>query len=420
MKTRTWKAIPGYRGYEVSDDGLVRKTDGTLCLLRDDKNGYKRVSLKGYKRSVMVHRLVGYAFLENDRPDRIHINHKNGIRYDNRVENLEWCTPQENIVHSYDTLLNKNTTHVVVTDITTGEKKWYRSFKDVGRNIGIYPSVFVPYVRLSKDNPIANRYIIEVSDPESMINRSNTIVFGDEIYVYDFLTDETVEYPSILMAAYQTGIRGLSNLRRFKQILDYRRIWYSVSIDKDKLIKTSNLSMDEMKKNRHDYLMKPYAPVPGRYWLYDYYTGEQFEYDCLFDLTEALKTFTGEYDITPSTVSYNIHHYRLKGESALYLGYGILDSNCSYTWKPRTEEEVLRSRYRKSSGCKVYRVEHDGGVDICYSTKEMLEKFTDVGPPIHPGNYSIERILKISNVPNLRITRLDQILPKIPNLNISN
>ena len=71
MKNRTWKAIPGYRGYEVSDDGLVRKTNGALCRLREDKNGYKHVSLKGYKRSVPVHRLVGYAFLENDRPEMI-------------------------------------------------------------------------------------------------------------------------------------------------------------------------------------------------------------------------------------------------------------------------------------------------------------------------------------------------------------
>ena len=66
--------------------------------------GYLQINLG--KRSHYIHRLVAETFIPNPE-NKPEVNHKNGIRNDNRVENLEWCLHSENIKHSYDVLKHK-------------------------------------------------------------------------------------------------------------------------------------------------------------------------------------------------------------------------------------------------------------------------------------------------------------------------
>lgn len=111
MENEIWKSIPGYEGrYEVSSAGRVRSVDRVVVnyvkgkLLADsrDLDGYIQTGLSdlnGKVKNKKRHRIVVEAFLGSIPAGR-QINHKNGIKDDNRIENLEICTPKENIIHS--------------------------------------------------------------------------------------------------------------------------------------------------------------------------------------------------------------------------------------------------------------------------------------------------------------------------------
>ena len=106
-----WLPVQGFEGlYEVSDQGRVRSlkratTSGKILKPMTLWNGYQKVCLcKGNKKATkVVHRLVAIAFIDN--PDnKPEVNHKNGVRDDNRAANLEWVTRSENELHAYAVL----------------------------------------------------------------------------------------------------------------------------------------------------------------------------------------------------------------------------------------------------------------------------------------------------------------------------
>lgn len=104
-----WKDIKGYESlYQVSNFGRVKSLlSDKERILKSSKNtqGYLKVNLciDGLSITKKVHRLVCEAFLPNLENKRT-VNHKNGIRSDNRLENLEWATDSENNKHAYNEL----------------------------------------------------------------------------------------------------------------------------------------------------------------------------------------------------------------------------------------------------------------------------------------------------------------------------
>ena len=113
-----WRPVKGLEDrYEVSNTGLVRTKPRILKSFPMRKGGHHQINL-GLHRRTYVHRLVAEAFLDPPDPTRIWVNHKNGNPSDNRVENLEWCTPGENISHGYqhNGRINYNSRKVCAVD----------------------------------------------------------------------------------------------------------------------------------------------------------------------------------------------------------------------------------------------------------------------------------------------------------------
>lgn len=149
-----WLPIPGYGGYEASSTGLIRSVDRQITQ-KGHKNTYTRImkgkiikpgvlnsgyqvvwlSVAGKTSAVTVHRLVALAFLPNPNGYK-DINHINGNKKDNRIENIEWVSRSMNIRHAH-TLPRKSTKRPVYC---VNLNRWYDSAKDAAQQLGLSAS----------------------------------------------------------------------------------------------------------------------------------------------------------------------------------------------------------------------------------------------------------------------------------------
>lgn len=152
------REIPGFKGYYITRDGEVYSSHHSMyrehphlhkMVLKEDKDGYLEVGIyKNNKRYFRrVHRLVLETWSANPN-NYTQVNHKDGNVKNNNINNLEWCTLEYNIRHSFHTLHRQPniTTNkkVILTNKNTGEVRNFLSIKECAKFLGM------SYVHLGK------------------------------------------------------------------------------------------------------------------------------------------------------------------------------------------------------------------------------------------------------------------------------
>ena len=170
-----WKPIENYNSlYEVNEKGEVRslyhwnghkyekRKKPYILKQSNTTTGYKKVELvkDGKRKSLKVHRLVAIAFIPNPM-NKPYINHIDGNPINNCVENLEWCTQHENVVHAYKIGLRK------ISHITKEELQRYVengvTFHQIMKKEHISVKRLQNYYKIYGVRNLSNKYNIDLN-----------------------------------------------------------------------------------------------------------------------------------------------------------------------------------------------------------------------------------------------------------------
>lgn len=200
-----WKLIPNTEGYYISNlgrmrieksakypNGRIREADD-YCI---DKDGYYRATYKtieGKNCFEPVHRIVAKVFIPNDDIKKYQVNHVDNNRRNNRVDNLEWVSPKENVYHSFrygnrskclDVPKHSKLTAYQISQIPN--LRQYYSLKKVADLFNIsyttMKNIVIKSKRLNQDNQQPSIYYgdYHISEGSTTIpNGSTSQVYGD-------------------------------------------------------------------------------------------------------------------------------------------------------------------------------------------------------------------------------------------------
>ena len=230
-----FKHIPGFSKYLINSKGeLFNQTEQRLQSTYKDANGYVMCGAThdaGRRVIIGIHRLLALAFLEyTEKVNILDVNHKNGLKDDNRLENLEWSTRSDNNKHACATGLKSDNNPVIVKNFYTGEITSYFSQAECARALGIGNTTVDLRVKSRGLKLFPSGLLFKrKSDGDDWLEKleyGNSNGIKKSIVLENQNTNEVKKFPSIASAAKFLGILSSTLSWRLKHNHNFYDGWF--------------------------------------------------------------------------------------------------------------------------------------------------------------------------------------------------
>ncbi len=294
--------VPGYpQQLAISKLGLVVDVQTGKELEQKQYGGYRCINYN--RKTIGIHRLLGLTFLEkpNNIPvNKLIINHKNGNKLDNSLDNLEWTDHRGNLLHAFRTGLRKDSLEVWVKDIATEDIYTFRSLQECARFFNTNPSKIHDYLKPDKYGKIVfNKYLIVRKgqlfpkvDSTALEKKAAKTYWCDFVvkdmdtggyYIFNTVT-YAAEYfqlkPStVAMALYTAMLKGNTHIKFGKYEMCYLSTLLAAKTDLSTATRLSKVNRD----------IPYFRRKPARIKVTELDTGISYEKESLTELAKDLK-----------------------------------------------------------------------------------------------------------------------------------
>ena len=234
-----YRIIPEYVRYACNKEGdiidIITKLKRRILRDSNNKDSYKAVYIyspnKNRFASVVQHRLIALAWVNNEYPGlRDVVNHIDGCKTNNRIDNLEWATQSENIYHALDVGLSTTRKSILVRDRYTGNILRFLSVSEFCSYFNLSHILADRYVNGQKGYLLRQRYEVKYADDKTnwfyADPKNRYIDYGKTIYIFHVKNLKTGEELNFNRKHTMYKILGIPNMQNTQH--DYMDIYEAV------------------------------------------------------------------------------------------------------------------------------------------------------------------------------------------------